>query len=261
MNSQANPTVRRPKIHLTSYSLNYFHLRNPWVIAWWSICYPGFGHLTLGSMAKGIFLFGGEAVINYKAHVNLAIIYSFTGKFQQAKDVLDTQWLLIYCGVLMFAVWDSYRVAIECNKCSVLGDRENAPIATTALGAAAVNVLDKRNPRLTIAWSMLIPGLGQLYNAETVKATFLLLVGALIIISSHALQAVGYTAVGDFQHAKAIIHWQWFLNIPSFFGFAVWDAYSCTVELNKIFDMEQAQYFRNNFQSASFNRPIPNSGG
>jgi TM2 domain-containing membrane protein YozV len=231
------------------------------MIAWWSLAYPGFGHLSLGSMAKGIFVFLGELVINYKAHINLAIIYSFTGEFQKSKEVLDTQWLLIYCGILVYAVWDSYRLAVEFNKLSVLGDRENAQIAPTSLGNAAINALEKRNPWLSVIWSLLVPGLGQLYNAETFKALFLLLIGASITIASHALQAIGLSAIGEFQQATAIIDPKWFLNIPSFYVYTVWDAYCGSVELNKLFDQEQAQYFRNNFQSTNFPKPEFSKGG
>ncbi|MFA4886386.1 MAG: hypothetical protein WC601_11545 [Desulfotomaculaceae bacterium] len=45
-----------------------------------------------------------ELLINTHAHVNLAIIYSFTGNFAMAKQVLDTHLLLLYCGVLVYAV-------------------------------------------------------------------------------------------------------------------------------------------------------------
>lgn len=212
-------------------------------------------------MAKGIFLFLGELAINYKAHVNTAILYSFTGEFQKSKEILDTQWLLLYCGVLVYAVWDSYRLAVEFNKLSVLGDRENAQIAPTSLGNAAINALEKRNPWLSIVWSLLVPGLGQLYNAETFKAIFLLLIGSSITIVSHALQAIGLSAIGQFQQAKAIIDPQWFLNIPSFYVYTVWDAYAGSVELNKLFDQEQAQYFKNNYQSTYFEKPGFSEGG
>lgn len=261
MNPSTPKTARRPKMKMVSYSLNHLHLRNPWVIAWWSLTFPGFGHMACGSMAKGIFVFIGELVINQMSKINLAILYSFTGEFQKAKTVLNMQWLLLYCAILVFAIWDSYRIAIEINKFSVLADRENAPITTTIIGGSAFNFLDKRNPRASIAWSMLAPGLGQLYNSETVKAIFLLLISSVVIVASHSLQAIGYTAWGNFQQAKAIINWQLLLNIPSFYCFAAWEAYVDSVELNKLFDIEQAQFFRNNFQSPDFKKPLPNAGG
>lgn len=261
MNQPANQIIRRPKVNMTSYSLNSFHLRKPWVIAWWSLTFPGFGHMACGSMAKGIFVFGGEAIINQMARINLAILYSFTGEFAKAKEVLDTQWMLLYCGILVFSIWDSYRLAVEFNKFSVLADRENARIAPVNLGVASMNGLEKRNPRVAMAWSLLIPGIGQLHTAETIKAVFLMAVSAAVIVKSNALIAVGYTAVGDFQQAKTVLDWQLFINIPSFYGFAAWDAYVNAIEINKLFDMEQAQYWRSQFQNAAARKPLPRQGG
>lgn len=247
--------IRRPKLTTKSYNLNYFHLRNPLVIAWWSLTYPGFGHIALGSVAKGLFLFIGEVIINYKANVNMAIIYSFIGEFQKAKDVLDTQWLLVYTGVLFLAVWDSYRLTIEFNKFSILGDREDAPMIPLELGGISINGLEKRNPWVAFAWSILVPGLGQLYTAQTVKSIFLVIIGAAFIICSHTLQAIHYTFVGNFSQAQSVLDWQLALNVPSFFGFAVWDAYINSVEINKLFDKEQAKYFRKHFQNLNYSWP------
>lgn len=261
MSSPSTPPIRRPKAGLKTYNTNIFHLRNPWVIAWWSLTFPGFGHLACGSTAKGIFLFAGELIINQMARINQSILYSFNGEFVKATAVLNTQWLLLYCAVLVFSIWDSYRIAVEGNKFSVLGDREKAPITPTRMGSATLNVLEKKNPWVSMIWSLVIPGLGQLYNAQTVKAVFLLLTSTAGIIASHTLQAIGYTAMGDFHQAKAILDWQIFINLPSFYGFAAWEAYVDSVEINKLFDIEQAQYFRNNFQSPSFNKPLPYKGG
>lgn len=261
VNSSATQTARRPKATMLSYCLNILHLRNPWVIAWWSLVFPGFGHLACGSIAKGIFMFIGELVLNYMAKINLAIIYSFIGEFEKAKTVLNIQWLLLYCAVLVFAIWDSYRITIEINKFSVLGDRENAPLTTAIVGGAAINFLDKRTPWLALAWSLLAPGIGQLYNLQTIKAVFLLIISACVIIASHALQAVHFTFIGDFQQAKAVVDWQLFLNIPSFYCFAAWDAYVDAVEINKLFEIEQAQYFRSKFQNQAFKKPLPKQEG
>ena len=248
--------VRRPKAKLASHNINFLHLRHPFVVAWWSLTFPGFGHLTLGSTVKGVFVFSGEMLINYMASINLAILYSFTGDFQKAKEVLDPQWALIYIGILLFAVWDSYRLTLEFNKLSVLADREYAPLVPTVVGNSSINFLDKRNPWITIAWSVILPGLGQLYNSETVKAVFLLVVGGFTIVISHCLEAITYTAWGDFQKAKDILNWQWFLNFPSFFVFAIWEAHKYSVNLNKLFDIEQAQYFKHKYQNPNFIKPL-----
>lgn len=252
---QPSSIVRRPKFAMSSYSINIFHLRNPLVVAWWSLVYPGFGHLRLVSIAKGVFLFAGELLINAYAHLNLAIIYSFTGRFAEAKEVLNTRLLLIYCAILLFSIWDSYRVAVEINKFAVLGDHENAPMTPTVLTSSGLNVTEKRNPWVATVWSMLLPGLGHIYCMNLVVAVFMMIGGGLLIYMSNVLPAVIYTAQGHFAQAKAVVDWQWLLNLPSFYGFAIYDAYVKAVEINKIFDQEQAQFLKNNYQSPLFRFP------
>ncbi len=250
------PIIRRPKSAISGFSFNAVHLRNPLVVAWWSLVYPGFGHFRLVSILKGMFLFTGEMLINTHAHINLAIIYSFTGGFAMAKQVLNNRLMLLYCGILIFAVWDSYRAAIEINKVSVLADHENAPMTPTALKSVGVNFYEKRNPWVAVSWSALMPGLGHLYCVAVVEAVFLIIGGAAIIFYSHLLPAIHYTFLGQFAQARAVIDPQWLLNIPSFYCFSMYDAYVKSVEINKIFDQEQAQYMRNNYQSPLFKMPL-----
>ncbi|MEN6351294.1 MAG: hypothetical protein ABFD08_18115 [Syntrophomonas sp.] len=256
MQQSSNQIVRRPKAAISSYSTNVVHLRNPLVVAWWSLVYPGFGHFRLVSTINGIFLFMGELLINTHAHLNMAILYSFIGNFAMAIEVLDIHLLLLYCGILVFAVWDSHRVAVEINKFSVLADHENTPITPMALTSAGLNSLEKRNPWVAAAWAALMPGVGHLYCVAIAQAVFLIIVGAIIIYFSHFLPAIYYTAIGQFALAEAVIDWQWLLNVPSFYCFSIYDAYVKTVELNKLFDQEQVQFLRNNYQNPLFPMPV-----
>ncbi len=59
--------LRRPKGHISSIATNMLHLKNPWVTAWWSAAFPGFGHIILGSYVKGFLLVVWELLINVKA--------------------------------------------------------------------------------------------------------------------------------------------------------------------------------------------------
>lgn len=247
--------IRRPKAAISLTSTNVFHLRNPLVVAWWSLVYPGFGHMRVVSIVKGMFLFGGELLINTQAHINLAILYSFTGNIIMAKQVLDTRLLLLYCSILIFAVWESYRIAVEVNKLSVLADHEDDPLNPSVMSAAGFNTFDKRNPWLAVAWSLLMPGVGHLYCLEIIVAVFIIIGGGAITYLSHLLPAIHYTLLGQFARAKAVLDWQWLLNIPSFYCFAVYDAYVKTVEFNKIFEREQAQFMKKNYQDPLF--PLP----
>lgn len=251
-----NQIVRRPKAAISNYSINVVHLRNPLVVAWWSLVYPGFGHFRLVSTMKGIFLFMGELLINTHAHINLAIMYSFTGNFARARDVLNPQLLLLYCAILVFAVWDSYRVAIEINKFSILADHENAPLTPMAVTSAGFNAFEKRNPWVAAAWAALMPGVGHLYCVAIVQAFFLIIMGVTIIYFSHLLPAIHYTVTGNFAAAKAVVDPQWLLNVPSFYCFSIYDAYVKSVEFNKVFDQEQAQFLKNHYQNSEFKMPL-----
>ncbi len=170
--------------------------------------------------------------------------------------MLNTDLLLLYCGILIYAVWDSYRATLEINKAAVLADHEDAPILPALIEPAGLNFMEKRNPWVAIAWSAIVPGAGHLYCVSLIPAIFLMLGGAVIMYFSHLLPAIGYTALGQFSQAKTVVDWQWLLNIPSFYCFSIFDAYAKTVEINKIFDQEQAQFFRNSYQSPLFKMPL-----
>lgn len=254
--------VRRPKSAISIFSINIVHIRNPLAVAWWSLAYPGFGHLRLLSTLKGIFLFLGELIINTQAHLNMAIIYSFTGNFAMAKQVIDTRLLLLYCGILIFAAWDSYRIALEINKLSILADHENATITPVALTSMGINGNDKRNPWVAAAWGALMPGAGHFYCVAIINAMLLMISGTVIVYFANLLPAIQYTFWGEFAQAQAVVNWQWLLNLPSIYCFSIYDAYVRTVEFNKLFDQEQAQFLRNNYQSPNFVMPLqPVPGG
>ena len=63
-NKSATMQVRRYNQFTSAFNTNYIHLRNPWVTAWWSAAFPGFGHIHLGVYLKGFILFFWEIIIN-----------------------------------------------------------------------------------------------------------------------------------------------------------------------------------------------------
>lgn len=201
--TQSIRNQRRPKGIVTSISINYIHLRNPYVIAMWSAFFPGFGHISLGSYIQGFILFLWEMLVNINAHVNIAIFYSFQGKFELAK-----------------------------------------------------NAIDKRNPWFTTLISIFMPGSGHLTTNRLPTGFFVL--GWLIAIAyySHLNESLYFTFIGDFTQAKTIVNPEWLLFLPSIFGFAFYDAYVNAVEHNKLFDIEQSRFLKDNYQSSSFNMPI-----
>lgn len=82
---EPNSSIRRYMAYISTLGTSQLHLRNPFVIVWWSLAFPGLGHVLLSKYLRGYLLFVWELFVNTNAHINLAILYSFTGRFQMAK--------------------------------------------------------------------------------------------------------------------------------------------------------------------------------
>ncbi len=247
---------RRYKSYLTSYNLNLIHKTNPLIPAWWSVSFPGLGHMMLGMYFRGIILFIWEFFININTNLNMAIIYSFTGKFELAKEVVDIRWLAIYLPIYISSIWDSYLSSVEINKLIPLVERENVKIVSYRLDSISINFLQKRRPFNSIIWSLFIPGLGHLYVHRIPTGFFLSIWSIASIYFSRALVAIHYTVLGEFSMAVSVIDPEWFLFLPSIYLYAVYDAYRLTVEYNRLFNEEQTQYLEENYQNANFEFPI-----
>lgn len=248
--------LRRPKAYVSSLVTNSIHLRNPWVTAWWSAAFPGFGHSLLGNNIKGFLLIIWEIIININSGINMAIIYSFTGRFDQAKAVININWILLYTAFYIYAIWDSYRLTVDLNNYAVLADREGSLFDPCTITPLIINILDKRNPWMAAVWSMLTPGLGQIYAHNLPKGFFILLWWIFLCIYSHLLPGIHSAVLGDFSRATAIFDPKWLLFMPSIHIFAIYDAYVCTVEQNKLFETEQAMFLKTNYQQPGFLMPF-----
>jgi hypothetical protein len=245
-------TARRYKAHVSIVGTTQIHLRNPYIIAWWSAAFPGFGHLLLSKYIRGYVLFIWEVIVNLNANVNLAMIYSFQGNIDMAKDVLNTRWLLMYIPVYLFGIWDSYRTTVDMNKVYILADREDHRFNSFSIGALEINYLDKRNPVLSIIWSLFVPGLGQLYLHRILTSFFVIIWLVIFFYYSHVLEAVSLLFLGELQKATSVLNPEWLLFLPSVYGFAVFDAYMNAVENNKLYEKEQRKHLRKNYQSPGF---------
>ena len=158
---------------LLPINTNYIHLRNPWVTAWWSAAFPGFGHIHLGVYLKGFILFFWEIIINVNAKINLAMVYSFTGQFDMAKDVINIRFVMMYIPVYLYCIWDSYRQTIDLNKHYLLAESEKAPIVPFKMNGFALNSLDKRNPWVALVWSLLFARTRQfIYQKNAIRFFF-----------------------------------------------------------------------------------------
>jgi hypothetical protein len=246
---------RRQIASVTTIGITQLHLKNPLVVAFWSAMFPGFGHMLLSKYIRGFLLFIWEVFVNLDSNVNLAILYSFTGRFELAKQVINKEWMLLYLPTYVFAIWDSYRTTVTTNNLYKLAASEDAEVSTLKMGAMGYNYLDKRNPWLSAAWSFLMPGTGQLYLHRLVGAFFILSWWIAIVYYSKLLPSIHYTLLGDFSQAKAAVNPHWLLNVPSIYMFAVYDAYVNTVEFNNLYDWEQSKFLRKSYQNIDFQIP------
>jgi len=251
----SQPTARRLVAYISLLGTTQLHLRNPFVIACWSVAFPGMGHLLLSKYLRGFVLFLWELYVNYMAHVNLLILYSFMGDFEKAKQVVDIRWLSLYIPTYIFTIWDSYRTTIDLNHIYMLAAREDAEIRPFEIGALEINYLDKRKPWVSAIWSLAVPGSGQIYIHRLLTAFFLLLWWIAICYYSKLLPSLHYTLLGDFAQAKSVLNMQWFLNIPSVHVFSMYDAYTNTVENNKLYAWEQSKFLKRDYQNSNFIMP------
>ncbi|MDF2572757.1 MAG: hypothetical protein K0R55_4361 [Sporomusa sp.] len=247
---------RRPLGAMNSISTNFLHLRNPYVIAWWSAAFPGFAHLSLGSYIAGFLLFTWEMTVNFNASLNLAILYSFTGRFEMAKEIVNNRWLLLYAPVFIYCIWNGYQLTVDLNKLTILAQRNESKIDPERISFYEINALDRRIPWVSVAWTFLTPGLGHLYTHRTPTAFFLLIWWIVVCYFSHILQSIQFTALGLFDEAKAILNPQWLIYMPSIFGFALYDVYVNTVEYNRLFEQEQAKMLEQEYQDPAFKMPV-----
>lgn len=248
-------------MELSALTTTEMHVRHPLVSMWWAASFSGFGQITLGSHVKGYVLVIMEIVINLATHLNLAILYSFTGRFDQAKEVLDTRWLLAYVFTFIYGIWDAYSHTVDANKQAVLARREKAPIDVFKLLPFSINFMDKRKPWVSAFWNMMLPGLGHMYLLRMATGFFLIIFWMVCVYYSHFFQALHFTLLGDFSQAVAVADPQWLLFLPSIYCFSVYDAYSSTVELNKLFDTEQREFLAKRYQRLAFELPVAHAEG
>lgn len=258
MFEKCNPstTGRRKIADVSILGITQLHLRNPWIIAWWSAAFPGLGHLLLSKYLRGFFLFIWEMLINLKAHINSAIYYSFIGDIENAKMILDKDWMLLYVVTFIFGIWDSYRTAVDINNVYTLAAREDAEIQPFIINSLGVNYLDKKTPANAFIWSLLMPGMGQLYLHRIIAASFILILWIVVCSMSKVLPAIHYSFMGEIEQAKNILDIHWFMNIPSIHIFSVYDAYANSVETNKLFEWDQSKFLKKHYQDEKFRMPV-----
>jgi hypothetical protein len=245
---------RYSKGEISVFGTNSVYPRPPWIAAWWSAAFPGFGHMFIGKYLHGLILIIWELVVNNLSHLNMSIALSFLGRFDEAKDILNQDWALLYVAVYIYSIWDSYRCAVEIKKSHILAEIEDAPVTPSDVTFFDVVILDKKSPLIGSLWSIFTPGLGQLYGGSTVVGTFILAWWIYVCYKAAAVRTFLHSFLGDFDKAAASVDWQWFLFLPSMYAFAIYQAYVSVTENNTLYDIEQIRFLR--LRDANLTQPI-----
>jgi TM2 domain-containing membrane protein YozV len=227
--------------YLGSTNLCY---HRPVVVAWWSAAFPGFGHMLLDMHIKGNVLFLFEIIINVHSKLNLAMVYSFMGDFDRSVSVLDTRWVLIYIPFYFFCISDSYRSAVKLNRLYTLTNAQPLNLKLLDLRTFEICFLDKRLPWVASIWSILLPGLGQFYTRRLITSLSLMSWALVIYVNCHEFEYILnlINGLSDFHTPVKILDPEWLLFIPSIIFGAAYDAYSKTIDTNKLFEDEQREY-------------------
>ncbi|WP_238442469.1 hypothetical protein [Desulfofalx alkaliphila] len=240
--------MRIKRMALSAHDISILNKKAPWITMWWSAALPGLGHLCNGAYLRGLLIMSWEIIINLMSHLNLAILYTFTGNIKKSVEVLDIGWVLFYGVVFCFAIFDSYRLSVEVNIITQLERKQSKHhynfLFFNTLG---INFVDKKRPWVALVWSMLLAGFGHLYNMRLLKASILLVWTIVIIYFSNMNNAIVATFTGNFARAKEIVDYQWLMFFPSIYFYAMWDSYNDAVQHNKLFNEQQKSYLQKKY--------------
>ncbi|WP_308640073.1 hypothetical protein [Paenibacillus silvisoli] len=253
--SQQQQQFRRNRAHLSQFNTTQIHPRNPFVVTFWSLMSPGLGYFMQDRTLKAFVTVIWGIFINVKSQINLAILYSFTGRFDMARNVIDKRWFILFLAVYVYGIWDGYRGTVDLNKQYVLADMEDAKLSAFKIASWDINFTDKRSPWVAVMWSAFTPGLGYLYLHKVISGLFMIGWCIIVVYMSHMLEAVHFSMHGYFQQAKTVLDMEWLLYLPSTYVFCMMDCYIDAVENNKLFEKEQSQFLREEYPIAGFTMP------
>lgn len=233
---------RRPLATISLYGVSLLHRQNPYMVAWWSAAFPGFGHYLLNQYIRATLLTLTELITNTLSHINESMVYTFCGKFEMAKSVLQPKWLFGYVIIYFFAIWDSYRSTLVQNKLCHLAELENERLRPVHLHPLEFQYVEKKNPFTAALYSFFFPGLGQLYNHQYALAFYTMFFWWFFITLSRAHESLLYFLLGNVQQSISILHPHWLLFMPSVLGGSVYYAFIIAMQHNRLFRLEQRQY-------------------
>lgn len=244
-----NETITFPKAKYSTAGITYIMYHKPCVVAWWSAVFPGFGHYLLNQYARGTLLTILEVIINTGAHINEAMIFSFCGEVELAKSVINLDWMIGYIAIYLVTIGDSYRAANQFNK---LVDLSTPHLSNAKIFPSEIQYLQMRNPLISALYSLLFPGLGQLYNHRLFLGFYAIFWWWTYILLSHAHRALTLMMLGEFASSNTMLVPHWLLFMPSVLGGSVYHAYITCVHHNILVQESQEERLINRYAGSKF---------
>ncbi|MDF1507303.1 hypothetical protein PZE06_03805 [Robertmurraya sp. DFI.2.37] len=235
---------------VTMFGVSQLKQQNPYMVAWWSAVFPGFGHYLLCQYLRGTFLTLAEVILNTLAHINEAMVYSFCGQFELAKVVIEPKWAFGYLTIYLIAIADSYRSAIYQNKLHHLAVLEYKGNRTLHISPVEIQYIEKKNPIIGALYSFFLPGLGQLYNHRFGLAFYAMFWWWIYASLSNLHHSLCLLLQGHIEESIAILHPHWLLFMPSVLFGSIYFSYRTSIEHNKLFQIEQRYFLANKYQQA-----------
>jgi hypothetical protein len=100
---------------ITTLGINFMEKRTPWLALFWSMIFPGLGHLYCHRLVSGFTFIITTMIIAVKTRLADLIILTFTAQFERITNV-DYQWLLFLPSVYLFSIYDSYSNTVNYNQ-------------------------------------------------------------------------------------------------------------------------------------------------
>ncbi|MFD1953035.1 hypothetical protein ACFSL6_02290 [Paenibacillus thailandensis] len=242
---------RYPMARLTQFGVTSIHQYHPLMIVWWSAAFPGFGHFLLNHYLRATFLTLSEVIFNSLSHINEAIVFSFCGRFAQAKAILEPRWILGYIILFFVAIWDSYRLALYRNRLVDMAEFENAPLPNLRLFTSEVQYVQRKSPFVAALFSIFFPGMGQFYNHRIGLAFFAITWWWIYLTLSHVHESLIYILNGRITESIPILRMNWLMFMPSVMGGSIYQAYINAKEHNRLFSLEQRQYLTHRYRCSA----------
>ncbi|MEQ2527822.1 hypothetical protein WMO40_14030 [Bacillaceae bacterium CLA-AA-H227] len=241
--------TRHPLAKISVFGITQLKPHNPYMIAWWSAVFPGFGHYLLNQYTRATMLTLAEVSLNTMAHINEAMIYSFCGNFERATLVLEPRWALGYLTIYLIAISDSFRTALYQNKLYHLALFEHRQTPIVKIFPTEIQYIEIKSPILGALYSFFFPGLGQLYNHRYGLAFYAMLWWWIYMSLSKVHHAFIILAHGHLQDSISLLVPHWLLFMPSVMGGSIYHAYRTAIEHNHLFRIEQRRYLTKRYEN------------